>query len=137
LYTNTRIRVAAKEREFDEILNLEKEYQTLRADLERMQTVTDATNSPGSFLEDLASKTVGQEKVAALNPAGRETREGMNLETFELKLSGVSLRELVELLYKLDTAGAMLRPARLTIKKRYKDPYTFDVTLTALAVSTR
>jgi hypothetical protein len=109
----------------------------LRAEIDRVQSATGANFSPVAFLESLANNIVGQDKITAINPAGRETREGADQETIELKLSGVSLRELVELLYKLDTADTVLRPARVSIKKRYKDPYTFDVTLIALAFSTR
>jgi hypothetical protein len=90
-----------------------------------------------AVLESLVSGTVGRDKVAGINPAGRETRAGVEQETLELTLQGVSLRELVELLYKIDTASTTFRTIRLSIKKRYKDPYTFDVALTAVAINTR
>jgi type II secretory pathway component PulM len=135
VYTRMHSRIVAKEHELEEVIRLGQEYRTLRAEIERAQAVSETNVSPVAFLEELASKTVGQEKVSAINPAGRETREGVSVETLELRLNGVSLRELVELLYKIDTTGLTLRPTRLSIKKRYKDPYAFDVLLTAQAVS--
>ena len=33
--------------------------------------------------------TFGRDKLAAINPVGHETYEGVNQETIELKLSGV------------------------------------------------
>lgn len=135
--TDLRARVVAKERELQDIVALRQEYVTAKNIVDHMQSATGADFSPVSFLETLASTTVGQDKVAAITPANRETQGNATLETIELKLSGVSLRELVELLYKIDTTGAMLRPTKLSIKKRYKDPYTFDVLLSTVAISAR
>lgn len=132
-YTRLHARVAAKERELSEMITLRRTYQTLHSQAERTRTTTDPNLSPIAFLEGLATSTLGRDKVAAINPAERGTGDGVAQEAIELKLSGVSLRELVELLYKIDTTNAALQTARLSIKKRYKDPYTFDVSLTTLA----
>lgn len=137
-HARLRARVATKERELGEVAALRRDYLALHAEAERARQATTDTNfSPVAFLEGLASNTVGRDKVAAINPAGRDTRAGAEQETIELQLSGVSLRELVEVLYKIDTAAPVLHTTHLAIKKRYKDPYTFDVTLTTLALSTR
>ncbi|MGH7966020.1 MAG: type II secretion system protein GspM [Candidatus Binatia bacterium] len=136
-YTRLQARVAAKERELSEVITLHRTYQTLRAETERTRTTTDPNFSPIAFLEGLATSTLGRDKVAAINPAERATGDGVAQEAIELRLSGVSLRELVELLYKIETTNAALRTVRLSIKKRYKDPYTFDVSLTTLAFTAR
>lgn len=132
-----RARVAAKERELHELVALRQEYLAARAEEEHSQAVEGANFSPLGFLETLARNIVGQEKVTAITPTSQETRAGASFATIELKLSGVSLRELVELLHKIETTGSMLHPHRLSIKKRYKDPYTFDVLLTTVAISVR
>jgi len=131
------VRVAAKERELQEIVALRQEYLTVKSAVERARSTAGADVSPVAFLEELSTNIVGQEKVLAITPVTQENKPDMTVETVELKLSGVSLRELVDLLYKIDTTGARLHPTRLSIKKRYKDPYTFDVVLTALAISAR
>ena len=131
-------RVAAKERELGEVITLSHTYRILRQEeVDRSRPATSTTASPVAFLESLTSGTVGRDKVTGINPAGHETRAGADQETVELTLSGVSLRELVELLYKIDTASVPLRIVRLSIKKRYKDPYTFDVSLATVAISAR
>src|SRR5262245_3010409 len=132
-----RARVAAKERELGEVLALSHSYQVLRQEAERSQPAAGAGLSSVAFLESLTNSTVGRDKVSGINPSGRETRAGTEQETVELTLNGVSLRELVELLYKIDTASVPLRTVRLAIKKRYKDPYTFDVSLATIVLSTR
>jgi type II secretory pathway component PulM len=132
-----RARVAAKEHEFGEVLALSRTYRVLRQEAERSQPAAGTGISPVAFLESLTSSTVGRDKVSGINPSGRETRAGTDQETIELTLSGVSLRELVELLYKIDTASVPLRTVRLSIKKRYKDPYAFDVFLATVVLSAR
>jgi hypothetical protein len=126
-----RARVVAKERELEEVIVLRQTYETLRRELEGARPTSATDFSPFAFLEGVAITTLGRGKLAAINPAGRESRDGIEHETIELRLSGVSLQELVTLLYKIDSAGSQLRCTMLSIKKRYKDPYTFDVTLTA------
>jgi general secretion pathway protein M len=137
LHTRLRARIVAKEREVREIAVLRRTYETLRQEVEGLRLPQGPAPSPFAVLEGLATTTFGRDKLTAINPAGHEIHEGVEQETIELKLSGVSLQEVVTLLYKIDTAGSMLRCTNLTIKKRYKDPYTFDVALTAIAFTPR
>ena len=132
--TQLQAKVAAKERELVEVVTLASTYDALRRDL-AVVGPTNGTLSPFAFLEGLTTSTLGREKLAGINPIGREDRSGVTQEMIELKLSGVSLQELVDLLYKIDATGSALRCTHLLIKKRYKDPYTFDVTLTAVALN--
>jgi len=130
-------RVATKERELTEVANLASTYEQLRRELERVGPANVSTLSPFAFLEGLTTSTLGREKLAAINPIGQEERGGGTQETIELKLNGVSLQELVDLLYKIDVSGTAMRCTTLAIKKRYRDPYTYDVTLTAIALNAR
>jgi hypothetical protein len=147
MHIRLRARIATKGREVREVAELGRIYETLRHEVDGLRPSQSsspqsgppqsAALSPFAVLEGLATSTFGRDKLAAINPAGHETYEGVNQETIELKLSGVALQEVVALLYKMDTAGSTLRCTNLTIKKRYKDPYTFDVTLTAIALTPR
>ncbi|MEW6299854.1 MAG: type II secretion system protein GspM [Thermodesulfobacteriota bacterium] len=130
-------RVAAKERELQELIALRQTYLTLRREVERTRLMSETHASPFAFLEGLATATVGREKVTAINPAGRETRNGVSQETIELRLKGVTLRELVELLYKMESAGVALRTVQISMRKAYKNPYAFDVALTNVALDPR
>jgi type II secretory pathway component PulM len=136
-HNRLRARVATKERELGEVMALSRTYRLLHQEVEKNRPAAGTSISPLAFLESLTSNTVGRDKVTGINPSGHETRAGTDQETVELTLSGVSLRELVELLYKIDTASVPLRTVRLSIKKRYKDPYTFDVSLATVAISAR
>lgn len=135
LHGRLQAKVTAKERELAEVATLATTYETLRRELEVAGSASGTTLSPFAFLEGLATSTIGRDKLAAINPVSHEERSGLPQETIELKLSGVSLQELVDLLYKIDATGAAVRCTNLAVKKRYKDPYTFDVTLTAIALN--
>jgi hypothetical protein len=137
MHDRLRTRVAAKERELSEVVALSRTYSALRQEVDRVRPPSSATLSPIAFLENLAGGTVGRDKVVAINPAGNDLRAGTDQAMLELSVTGVSLREVVELLYKIDTASMPLRTTRLSIKKRYKDPYTFDVALTIVAINAR
>ncbi|MGE0820787.1 MAG: type II secretion system protein GspM [Candidatus Binatia bacterium] len=137
MHSRLRSRLVAKERELRDIITLATAYDKLRRTLESARPSSQANLSPFAFLEGLATSTLGRDKLAAISPVGREERSGVTQESIELKLSSVSLQELVELLYKIDTAGTALRCSQISIKKRYKDPYTFDVTLTTIALDAR
>jgi Type II secretion system (T2SS), protein M len=136
-HTRLRARIATKEREVLAVAELGRTYEALRREVEQLRPPQNAALSPFAVLEGLATNTFGRDKLAAINPVGHKTYEGVDQETIELKLSGVALQEVVALLYKMDAAGSTLRCTNLTIKKRYKDPYTFDVTLTAIAFTPR
>jgi len=137
MHARLQTRITTKEREVREITVLRRTYEALRREVEGLRLPRGPAPSPFAVLEGLATTTFGRDKLTAINPAGHETHEGVEQETIELKLSGVSLQEVVTLLYKMDTASSMLRCTNLTIKKRYKDPYTFDVALTAIAFTPR
>lgn len=142
MHARLRTRIATKEREVREVAALGRTYETLRQEVERVRpsqtgSPQGAALSPFAVLEGLATTTFGRDKLTAINPVGHETHEGVDQETIELKLSGVALQEVVALLYKMDAASSTLRCTNLAIKKRYKDPYAFDVTLTAIAFTPR
>jgi hypothetical protein len=142
MHTRLRTRITVKEREVQEVAALGRTYETLRQEVERVRlpqndSSPEATLSPFAVLEGLATTTFGRDKLAAINPVSHETHEGVDQETIELKLSGVTLQEVAALLYKMDAASSTLRCTNLAIKKRYKDPYAFDVTLTAIAFTPR
>ena len=132
-HTRLQARVAAKERELREVIRLRQRYRALSRTAAHRKPHSSLPASPFAFLETLATSALGPGKVTAINPVGRVRHEDGERETIEMHLQGVSLRELIDLLYKVDAADGVVQPTRLAIKKQYKDPYRFDVTLTTTA----
>ncbi|MGH7803745.1 MAG: type II secretion system protein GspM, partial [Candidatus Binatia bacterium] len=124
-------RIAAKEKDLAGIRELRETYLMLRRDTE--QLYSDAKSRPAdfslfSFLEGIGSRAMPREKITAMNPSNRTLGEFLE-DSVEMKISGVSLPELVELLYRLQRGPVPLRVARLTMRKRFNDPQSFDVSL--------
>jgi type II secretory pathway component PulM len=128
-------RVAAKEQELRDIVALRRSYQSLQQDVAKSGQESRLRVSPVAVLEGLVTSTLGRNKVEAIKPVGQTLRTGQVREMIEMSLHSISLRELVDLLYKIDTVKPPLRTVRLSIKKRYADTHLFDVVLTTVALN--
>ncbi len=70
-----------------------------------------------------------------MNPSRRQVREGLLESAVELRLSTVSLHEIVGLLRKIEQAGQSVYVKRVELKRRYDDHTRFDAVIVAGAVS--
>jgi general secretion pathway protein M len=132
-----RLKIAAKERQLDEIQELRRTYLQLKAQAESV--TSNYTNRPQnfslfSFLDGVGTKTVSREKILAMSPSSKTVGDQYVEESVEMRLSGVSLNQVVGLLYEVENAPTPLLVSRLQMKKRFNDPYNFDVTLVVSSV---
>jgi hypothetical protein len=126
------VQIAASERELAEIAALRDRYVSLRADNEQIRRAlgkSGADFSLFSHLEGIAREAVSRERIAAMNPSSRSINDELQADDVDMRLSGVSLRELVTLLYGVEKGEAPLLVSRLQMKKRFDQPYLFDVSL--------
>lgn len=124
--------IAASERELAEVAALRDRYATLRADNEQVRAAlgkSGADFSVFSYLEGVARDAVGRERIAAMNPSSRSINDELQADDVDMRLSGVQLRELVTLLYGVEKGEAPLLVTRLQMKKRFDQPFLFDVSL--------
>ena len=64
-----------------------------------------------------------------MNPSTRSLNDDLQADDVEMRLSGVSLRELVALLHGAEKGDPPLLVSRLQMKKRFDQPYVFDATV--------
>lgn len=124
--------IAASERDLGEIRGLRDRYLRLRAEDEavrRKLASGGADFSLFSHLEGVSRDVLARERVAAMNPSTRNVTDELQEEDVEMRLSGVSLRDLVGLLYRVEKGDLPLLVSRLQVKKRFDQPYVFDATL--------
>lgn len=125
-------RIESKQRQLEEIHELRGRFHRLQQETELVY-VDDATRPPDfslfSFLESIGSRAMSKEKITAMNPDSRPIDDEFREESVEMRLSSVSLPQLVDLLYRVQTGPVALRVSRMTMRKRFNDPYAFDVTL--------
>jgi hypothetical protein len=134
-----RTKIAAKERQLEEIQELRKTYLRLKQQADTL-TATQAERPENfslfSFLDGIGTKTVTREKILAMSPSSKTIADQYVEESVEMRLSGVSLQQVVSLLHQVENAPTPLVVSRLQMKKRFNDVYNFDVTLVVSSVTT-
>ncbi len=88
-----------------------------------------------AFVDKAATASLRRESVASMSPGHRQLDGGREESTVELKLSSVTLPEVVALLRDVESGKAPVYVKQLSIKKRYEDASQFDVTLITAAVT--
>ena len=124
--------IAASERDVGEMTRLRDRYLQLRAERDVVRRKLDrggADFSLFSHLEGVTRDVMSRERVAAMNPSTRSVAEDLQEEDVEMRLSGVSLREVVALLYRVEKTDLPLLVSRVQMKKRYDQPFVYDATL--------
>lgn len=130
--SDLRARIVAKEHQLEEVQKLRMTYLELRREADVLisaQGSQPENFSLFSFLDGVGTKTLTREKILAMSPSSKTVGDQYVEEQVEMRLSAVSLSQMVNLLHEIENAPAALRVARLQMKKRYNDSYNFDVTL--------
>lgn len=124
--------IAASERDVTEMGRLRDRYLQLRSERDVVRRTLErggADFSLFSHLEGVARDVLARERIAAMNPSTRSLAEDLQEEDVEMRLSGVSLRELVALLYRVEKSDLPLLVSRIQMKKRFDQPFVYDATL--------
>jgi len=122
-----------------------REMQRLAARIRQLQTaVGNAAADDGaadkgfslfSFIDKATSASVSREAIASMNPSRRPAREGFEESTVELRLTNVSLTEVVGLLRQIEAATEPVYVKRVELKRRYDDNARFDAIIVTGSVS--
>lgn len=124
--------IAASERDLAEMGRLRDRYTQLRTERDGVRRKLErggADFSLFSHLEGVTRDVLSRERVAAMNPSTRTVGEDLQEDDVEMRLSGVSLREVVALLYRVEKTDLPLLVSRLQMKKRFDQPFVYDATL--------
>lgn len=84
-----------------------------------------------AFLERTAAASLQPENVTAMSPSKRNVEGGGEESNVELKLTKVSLEQLVALLRDIEDADVPVTVKRLSMKKRYDSKSEFDASVSA------
>jgi len=128
--------IRVKQQELVEIQDLRTRYMELLNRLDASKKIIDPANFDVNFslfphIESTVGKVLGgRDKIRSMSPKIKAINDAYVEEAVELKLDGISLTELVEMMYSIEKGEQPLRFSRLQIKKRRRDPHQFDVTAT-------
>ncbi len=129
-------RIRARQQDLVDIKDLRIEYMDLLNRLEVSRSIIDPEKIDTDFslfphIESTVSAVLGgREQIRSMNPKTKAINDAFREEAVELKLDGVALDQVVEMMVRIEKNEHPLRVTRLQIKKRRRDPQKFDVTAT-------
>lgn len=142
--TNTLTRldrqIATAHRDAASVAALAERYQTLRREVTKLEQGSSPGDKDTSLFSQLESTTVpivGRERIVSMNPSSRPVGDRFEEDLVDMRLEGVPLREIIELLYTIEYKDPPMRLSRAAFKREYKDPSLIDATLVVARLSPR
>lgn len=127
-------RIQTKQHDLVEMEQMRENYLDLLNQFELREKIIERADPKFSlfpFIESTVSQVLGgRDKIASMNPQNKDISGTYREESVELKLNGVSLQQLVDLMYHIEKGPQPLRLTRLSVKKRPREPQSFDITAT-------
>jgi type II secretory pathway component PulM len=126
-------RIVAREKDLVEVQSQRTHYLDLLRQLEASQAVlvrTDQSFSLFAHLQGAVAQVIERSHIQSMNPTDKNLTDEYQEQSVEIKLTAVTLEQLVSMLYRIEKGDQPLRVSRLHVKKRYNDPRSFDIVAT-------
>jgi type II secretory pathway component PulM len=131
-------RIAEREHDLANVRRLASVYKQVKSELSEAEhnTVPKAKDfSLFSVVEASFTKSVGREKIASITPAAdRKLTGGLVQYSVQLKLTDVSLAQIVDALYAMRTLKLPVGVSNLRIQRRAQNLHSYDVDITCVAL---
>lgn len=129
-------RVAARQQQLLEVRAMMRTYARLKRELATAEnrTVHSQNFSLFSIIEQTLSKSVGREKIGSITPSDHAVPGGYQEFTVDLKLAGLSLGQIVDVLYGVQTLPMPVTVSNLHVRQRAQDPHSYDVDMTCMSL---
>jgi hypothetical protein len=131
-------RVASRQQELIDLRGLMQTYERMQHNLALAQhrTVPDNPNfSLFSVVEQTLSKSVGREKVGSITPTDQPVAGGFHQYSVDIKLNGITLPQVVDTLYGVQTLNMPITVSNLQLRQRANDPHSYDVDMSCTALA--
>lgn len=124
-------RVAAKKSDIATFEALAAEYRERRSSVETVSKKAYARDTAGGVaaLEGMAKRVGAGSLIASVKPLGEKSTLGYTERTLEVALEGITLNQLVNLLYLLENDRTLFAVQEFSMDSRFEDPDLLDVTL--------
>jgi hypothetical protein len=126
--------IAARQHDLIEVRRMASTYRQVNTELLALEKNTAPPASDFSLSSTLSTALNGvveTDKIAGINPlpskpvSGQFTQYGS-----DLKLNGVSLAQVVDVLYRIKSIKEPVVVSNLSIRRRAQDPHSYDVDMT-------
>jgi len=131
-------RVASRRRDLIELRGLMRTYDRLQRELAQAQqrTVPDNANfSLFSVIEQTLTKSVGRDRIGSITPTDRPVTGGFHQYNVDIKLNGISLAQVVDTLYGVQSLGMPITVSNLQLHQHANDSHTYDVDMSCMALA--
>jgi hypothetical protein len=132
-------RVVERQRELVEVRAMTRTYLRLKSELALAHTRTVPRSkdfSLFSVIEKALTGSIGHDKLGSITPGvDRKVADGLVEYRVDLQLTNLSLAQLVDALYGLQTLSVPVNVSTIHIKRRFQDPHSYDVDMTCVALA--
>jgi type II secretory pathway component PulM len=139
LSSGLQARIVQRQQDLAEVRRLAATYAQLKADLaaaERRTVPLGKDFSLFSIVEASMTKSVGRAKIGSIAPGSdRKLTDGFTEYSVQLKLENVSLAQLVDALYGINSLSMPIGVSDIRIQRRTQDTHSYDVDLTCVALA--
>ena len=123
-------KIAAKQLQLKEVRNLQ--YQSLQKQLDHAQKSLSSKGSlsPLAKVEELASNIASREKLSYIRPQPPQTQGDIRVDNLDVKLEKLSLEQVLQLLWQLESPASQMQVKHFRIKQRFDNAAQLDLTMT-------
>ncbi|MDY0212052.1 MAG: type II secretion system protein GspM [Desulfuromonadaceae bacterium] len=123
-------KISAGEIQLHELKSLQEQYQQLEHQITQIGNDS-RDNATGllSFVENQVQQVAGRDKLTSMRPIAPIRHDDMLEEGVEVRIERVTLRQIVDMLQRLEQARRTVRIKGLDLKVRFEDKALFDATM--------
>ncbi|PLX85327.1 MAG: hypothetical protein C0617_04445 [Desulfuromonas sp.] len=124
--------IATRQRQLQEVQAMRQDYLQLQQRVAEAEKRLDSGQafSLFSFVEGLTAEVAAKGNLVYMRPQPAGVQDDFKEESVEIKLEKIRLDQVVNLLYRIDTAKAYLKVKNLRLKPRFDDRTELDAVLT-------
>ena len=128
--------IAARSVQLHEVKVLQGRYLQLQSQMNQVTRLLGKRQdfSALTFIEGLVEQTAGRENLLSMRPQSPETRNEFTIDSVEIKLERLTLKQLLELLLGFEGATMPMQVKSLTLKQRFDDRSLLDASMTVKAM---
>ena len=126
--------IAARQHDLTEVRRMASTYRQVNTEVIALEKNTAPPASDFSLSSTLSTSlngVVDTDKIAGINPLpNKPVSEQFTQYGADLKLNGVSLAQVVDVLFRIKSIKEPVVVSNLSIRKRAQDPHSYDVDMT-------
>jgi general secretion pathway protein M len=128
--------IAARSQQLQEVKTLRAQYLAMQQQILQveMRVKNNQDFSALTFIENLVERTAGRDNLVSMRPQPSLTQNEFIVDSVEVKLEKLSLKQVLELLWGLEGTKTPMQVKSLYLKQRFDDRSLLDATMTISAL---